>query len=94
MATEKNDLLTSQSIRQLVQRMEEAADNFLASLAPDQRDKALLSFDDSESRTFWDYPPVARKGLPLGEMEFSQRRLAHQLVAAGLSRSGYVTAAT
>jgi hypothetical protein len=94
MTTEKTDLLTKQSIRQLVQRMGEAADNFLASLAPDQRDKALLSFDDSETRTFWDYPPVPRKGLALGDMDFSQRRLAHQLVAAGLSRSGYVTAAT
>ena len=94
MPAEKSDLLTNQSIRQLVQRMGEAANNFLAALAPDQREKAFLSFDDTQTRTFWDYPPVPRKGLTLADMDFSQRRLAHQLVATGLSRSGYVTAAT
>lgn len=94
MSTEKSDILTSQSIRELVERMGEAADKFITCLTPSQKEKALLPFEDTETRTFWDYPPIPRKGLSLGEMEYSQKCMAHQLVAAGLSRPGYVTAST
>ena len=88
------DHLTGVGARQLVNRMGEAAANFIASLAPDQRRKCLLDFADQERRTRWYYTPGERDGLPLDEMERQQQQLAHQLVAAGLSRSGYVTAAT
>jgi hypothetical protein len=74
--------------------MAEAATDFLALLAPDQRAKAVLPFDDGAARQAWYYTPVDRGGLPLAEMERSQQRLAHQLVATGLSRSGYVAAST
>ena len=77
MTTKNTDILTSQSIRELVQRMGEAAHNFLACLAPDQRQTALLSFNNSETRTLWDYVPMARQGLPLGEMDYGQRVLAY-----------------
>ena len=78
----------------LVARMGEAAANFIASLVPDQQRKAVLDFANQERRTTWYYTPGLRDGLPLSEMERHQQRLAHQLVATGLSRSGYVTAAT
>jgi len=93
----KNDnkaILATEHIHNLVQRMGEAAVNFRDSLAPDQRAKALSPFEDDDSRTFWDYVPLSRKGLPLREMDRRQRRLAHQLVASGLSGSGYVTTTT
>ncbi|MBT5875215.1 MAG: DUF3500 domain-containing protein [Candidatus Latescibacteria bacterium] len=90
MAAHESDILSGPSIRVLVERMGEAADRFLSSLAPDQKAKATGSFGDGERRTFWHYTPIPREGLPLEEMEFEQRRLAHQLVATGVSRSGYV----
>ncbi len=78
----------------LVERMGEAVVRFLASLSPDQRARALLDFDDRDERTRWFYTPVRRKGLPLAEMDRPQQRLAHQVLAAGLSRSAYATAST
>ena len=76
------------------QRMGEAAANFLASLTPEQRAKASFPFTHDEERTRWFYTPNPRNGLPLAEMERNQQRLAHQLLATGLSRAGYVTAST
>ena len=78
----------------LVERMGEAATRFLASLSTDQRASATLDFDDRDERTRWFYTPVRRQGLPLAEMDRPQQRLAHQLLASGLSRSAYVTAST
>jgi hypothetical protein len=78
----------------VVERMGEAASGFLASLAGDQRAQATFEFSDQEERTRWYYTPNDRAGLPLTEMEPGQQRLAHQLVAAGLSRAGYATATT
>jgi hypothetical protein len=92
MATPNN--LTGMGARELVARMGEAATNFLAALAPDQRRKALLDFADQEKRTTWFYTPGPRDGLPFREMDRGQHQLAHKLVATGLSRAGYVIAAT
>ena len=75
----------------LVRRMSEAVTTFLASLTPDQHAQAVIPFDDQE-RTRWYYTPNPRRGLPLAAMERHQQRLAHQLAATGLSRSGYFTA--
>ena len=86
--------LTGTGARDLVARMGEATANFLASLAPDQRRKCVLEFVDQEKRSRWFYTPGPRDGLPLAEMDRRQHQLAHQLVATGLSRAGYVTAAT
>lgn len=94
MSDDHNAILTSERIHALVQHMGEAAVNFNDALATDQRAKALFPFEDDDTRTFWDYVPLARKGLALGEMERGQRRLAHQLVATGLSGSGYATTTT
>jgi hypothetical protein len=73
--------------------MLQAADAFLASLEPEQRSKALFEFEDAE-RLNWHFVPRARRGLPLKEMSADQRRLAHAILRAGLSRRGYLTATT
>jgi hypothetical protein len=90
---------TGAGSEQVVQRMGEAAVQFLAALTPEQRAQAVIDFDQEEKRTFWHYVPtdilaVPRGGLALAEMDRRQQRLAEQLVATGLSRAGYVTAAT
>jgi hypothetical protein len=93
-ATHNTDNLAGPGARRLVQRMGEAAANFLAALTPDQRRKGLFDFAEQEKRQSWFYTPIARDGLPLADMEREQQRLAHQLVATGLSRAGYVAAST
>ncbi len=80
--------------REVVQRMGEAANNFLAALSTDQRAKAQLDFADESERTTWHYTPTPRRGLPLGEMDRKQHRLAQRLIMTGLSRPGWVTAST
>ena len=74
--------------------MAAAADGWLASLTPEQRAKASYPFPADEERTTWYYTPTERGGLPLAEMGPVSQRLAHRLVASGLSEGGYNTAAT
>src|SRR5437868_9308683 len=71
--------------------METAAKNFLNSLTPDQRAKATYKFEDDQ-RFDWHFIPKPRKGLPLREMTTFQTKLAHALLAAGLSQHGYIKA--
>lgn len=71
-----------------------AALAFLAALAPEQREKALLSFDDQDERLNWNYTPVPRRGLPFKEMAPAQRHLAHALLSTGMSELGYRKATT
>jgi hypothetical protein len=78
----------------LRERMAGAAADWLASLAPAQRAKAAWPFPADEERTRWSYTPDERGGLPLAEMDPVQQRLAHRLLASGLSEGGYATAAT
>lgn len=70
-------------------RMAEAAQIFLAALDPGQRAKTCMDFADEALRQDWYYIPRDRVGLPLKEMDAHQRQLALQLVATGLSASGY-----
>jgi Protein of unknown function (DUF3500) len=78
----------------LRRRMAEAAAAWLASLDPAGRAKAGFGFPDDAERTRWHYTPTERGGLPLAEMGPVSQRLAHRLVASGLSEGGYATAAT
>jgi Protein of unknown function (DUF3500) len=71
--------------------METAAKNFLNSLTPEQRAKATYKFEDDQ-RFDWHFIPKPRKGLPLREMTTFQTKLAHGLLAAGLSQHGYIKA--
>jgi hypothetical protein len=73
--------------------MLEAARMFLATLDPAQKAKAVLPFN-SEERFRWFYTPVSRKGIPLRELNASQRQAALALVRAGLSEKGYTKAET
>ncbi len=68
--------------------MKEAASKFLDSL--DEKQKGITSFEylDGE-RLFWYYPPLNRHGLPLRDMNKSQRDLAFSLMASGLTQQAY-----
>jgi Protein of unknown function (DUF3500) len=74
--------------------MAAAAADWLASLGRAERAKAGYPFPADEERTRWHYTPTERGGLPLAEMGPISQRLAHRLVASGLSEGGYATAAT
>jgi Protein of unknown function (DUF3500) len=77
----------------VAERMGEAVSKLMAALSADQRAKAMFDFANDAERSRWYYTPNPKRGLPLGEMALPQQRLAHQLVATGLSRTGYMTAA-
>lgn len=75
--------------------MAAAANVFLASLTPDQRQKASYAVA-SDEWTRWHFIPASmfqRNGLPLQEMSPTQRARAFDLMKASLSQAGY-TAAT
>jgi len=78
--------------------MSEAASAFLASLAPDQKARAVFPFTDDRSenaeRLNWHFIPRERKGLALREMNSAQKQLAHALLSAGLSAQGAIKAHT
>jgi len=74
--------------------MAAAATTFLESLTPEQRQQAMFPFHGDE-RTRWNFIPTEifpRNGLTLKQMNGSQRMLAHELLKAGLSQRGYLTA--
>jgi hypothetical protein len=74
--------------------MAEAAQALLESLSIDQRARAQWAFPSDEERLRWFYTPTDHGGLTLGEMRPAQQQRAMRLLATGLSRAGYVTAAT
>ena len=76
--------------------MATAATQFLNGLTPDQRQQASFAFD-SDERLHWHFIPVEtfpRKGLLVQSMNETQRKLAHDLLKAGLSQRGYLTASS
>lgn len=73
--------------------MAAAANAWLGSLTPEQRQRASFAFDADE-RMRWHFIPnemFPRKGLMIREMSEAQRRLAHDLLKTGLSQRGYLT---
>ena len=85
--------------RDVASRMAIAAAAWLDALDPAQRAVATSAAPGADTasdteRERWFYTPTDHGGLPLGEQRPAQQRLAHQLVAAGLSTAGYVTVAT
>ena len=66
-----------------------AASQFLSSLTPEQKAKAVITFTDA-NRFDWHYVPRPgqRKGLPLKEMTPEQRQAAQKLLATALSAKG------
>jgi len=76
--------------------MATAATKFLAGLTAEQRQQATFPFE-SEERLRWHFIPTEtfpRKGLTVKEMTDPQRKLAHDLLKAGLSQRGYLTASS
>jgi hypothetical protein len=74
--------------------MADAAAALLASLTPEQRQQAVFPLEGDE-RTRWNFIPTEafpRRGLTLNDMTGAQRTLAHNLMKAGLSQRGYMTA--
>lgn len=74
--------------------MATAADRFLESLTPEQRAQATFEFQ-SDERLKWHFIPTEmfpRNGLTLKAMTDAQRARAHDLLSAGLSQRGYLTA--
>lgn len=66
-----------------------AAQQFLATLDPQQRAKAALPFDHA-GRTDWHFiPKNERKGVQVRDMSPSQRKAALALLQAALSEVGY-----
>jgi len=75
-------------------RMTEAASAFLDALDAAQRAKASFGFDDEDERRNWGYFPRDFHGLPLGDMDAAQQKLAHVLVASALSLHAYAQVTT
>ena len=76
--------------------MTSAANRFLASLTPDQQAQAAFGFQ-SDERVKWHFLPTEmfpRNGLTIRAMTDAQRAHAHDLLSAGLSQRGYLTATT
>jgi len=77
-----------------VAAMSGAAGKWLASLSPEQKQKATFAFD-SEERLRWHFVPnemFPRNGVTIKEMSEPQRALAHDLLKTGLSARGYLAA--
>lgn len=73
--------------------MMEAAKEFLDSLKPEQKQKAVFAMSSGE-RTNWAFVPKERKGIPFKDLTKEQRGLVHGLLDAALSQRGYVKATT
>lgn len=77
-----------------VERMAEAAADWVASLDASQREAAIFGFDDDERLRFHFIPVESfpRSGLRLRDMTDEQREGARALLRAGLSARGFLTA--
>jgi hypothetical protein len=70
-----------------------ATRDFLASLRPEQRQRAVFDFENRE-RVNWHFVPRQRRGLPLKDMSPEQQELARRILRTALSQSGYLKATT
>ena len=67
--------------------MQRAAAGFLATLPGRSHDRPAFPFQ-SDERENWNFVPIERKGLSLGDMDETQRRAAMALLSTGLSADG------
>ena len=67
--------------------MRSAANALIAALNDEQRTTMRIPFD-SDERMNWQFVPIARKGLPLKQMNEQQRKIAFELLKTGLERVG------
>jgi hypothetical protein len=74
--------------------MNTAAKAFIAGLSAAEKAQAVIPYDDAK-RVDWHFiPKDERKGLQVKNMTEQQRKLAHALLASGLSQLGYDKAVT
>jgi Protein of unknown function (DUF3500) len=92
--------LVARDERPAADQMAEAAEQFLASLSPELRQKAEFGFDDPH-RTGWFFTPqqdrerkATRKGVRFEELNKEQREKALALLKSGTSAKGYEQATT
>ncbi len=78
----------------IVLRMTDAAQTLLDSLSAEQRKIAQWDFPSDEERQRWFYTPTDHGGLTFADMRPAQHRHVMRLLSTGLSRAGYVTAAS
>jgi hypothetical protein len=74
--------------------MANAANKFLSSLTPEQKQVAAYAFDNTAERERFGFVPTEmhpRVGLMIEKMTPPQREAAHNLLKAGLSQKGYMT---
>ena len=70
--------------------MTTAANRWLEALTPEQRQQATFP-NHTEEKVRWNFIPTymsPRKGVPWKEISYPQRKLAHELLKAGLSHEG------
>lgn len=68
--------------------MVRAAEKFLQSITKEQQAQASFAYDDPE-RLNWHFIPRPRKGLPLRALDGEPLVAAQNLIASGLSKTGY-----
>ena len=78
----------SQSTRKGSGNMTVSATKFLQTLSEGQKSKAQFAIEDEE-RLNWHYVPIARKGIPLKELNAEQRQAGLDLLHTALSDSGF-----
>jgi len=83
---------TETAVVEAAGRMAETPAAWLDALDTQQRGKATFDFDDEARRTDWAYFPRNHPGLPLLEQGARQQKLAHALIATGLSFHAYAQA--
>jgi hypothetical protein len=90
--------LATAAERRSASAMADAATRFLSALTPEQRAQASFAFE-SDERFRWHFIPTGkapaswpRQGAPLKAMNAEQQRAARDLLKAGLSQRGYLTA--
>src|SRR5205823_2144789 len=69
-----------------------AANAFLATLDPAQKQRVLFAWDDEKQRARWSNLPtkfVARAGLAMGELNAAQRTAAMTMLSSALSPRGF-----
>jgi len=70
-----------------------AANAFVDSLTPEQRQLVMFPLESNE-RTHWNFIPdeaFPRNGIQMKALTATQRKLAHALLQTGLSQRGYMT---
>jgi hypothetical protein len=68
-----------------------AANDFLAALSAEQRERTQFPVDDSEWRNWANVHRFDRQGVSALELTNAQRELAYAMIRAGLSERGYQT---